>query len=673
MAMDRASRRGRVRAAIRAAAATALGLLAFADDARSQAGNFTVIAVPDTQFYTCPSGGNCASGLGIFDGQTSWIADQRDELDVAFVTQLGDCTQNGNVIAEWNLADAAFSTLEAEVSAGQPDGIPFGIAVGNHDQFPIANPGSIPNVSDVGNPSQGTTTTTYNGYFGVDRFCPAGVCRSYYGDHFGINNDNHYQLFSANGYHFIVLHIEYMPSDTPLRRAVLAWADDVLEAHPDRRAIVTTHWMLAETGADADFSNQGAAIYQALRHHPRLFLLLGGHVAGEGRRSDSFEGRTVHSLLSDYQGRAMGGSGWLRILEFQPANDAIAVRTYSPYLDAFETDGDSEFTIPYDMQGGHPEAEQAVFQDGVAGYADTGDTFLEAAFPNDGNGGENHLFWDGSPQRHGLLRFANLFDSEGGPIPTGATIVEATLRYVADDDGNPANLHEVVIDWDESTSYATFGVAPAAQPGDDYDPVALGEQASGTAPGAAATVHEVDVTSSVAAWAANPGQNRGWIFVPTGTNGTGIRTREHATTTDRPRLTVEYLAPIVTRCNDGADNDGDGLVDFPADPGCFDGLSPWEDPDCQDGRNNDLQSGADFDGGASLDLDDDGFVDAAFDPTTPAVDAADPQCAGRPWRNSEFPNCGLGGELVVLLPLLGRLRRRRGAGAASEGVLAEGE
>ena len=45
------------------------------------------------------------------------------------------------------------------------------------------------------------------------------------------------------------------------------------------------------------------------------------------------------------------------------------------------------------------------------------------------------------------------------------------------------------------------------------------------------------------------------------------------------------------QCSDGIDNDGDGLIDFPADPGC---TSPEDDsensppsPQCSDGRDND--------------------------------------------------------------------------------------
>ena len=77
--------------------------------------------------------------------------------------------------------------------------------------------------------------------------------------------------------------------------------------------------------------------------------MLAGHRHGEGRRTDIFNGNTVDTLLSDYQERANGGDGWLRIMEFSPANNQIRVRTYSPSLNQFETDTDSEFTLSYDM------------------------------------------------------------------------------------------------------------------------------------------------------------------------------------------------------------------------------------------------------------------------------------------------------------------------------------
>ena len=73
----------------------------------------------------------------------------------------------------------------------------------------------------------------FNTFLGTNHF--AG--RSYYGGHYGTNNDNHYSFFSASGMDFIVVYLEY---DTSANAAVLAWANGLLQTYSDRRAIVVS-------------------------------------------------------------------------------------------------------------------------------------------------------------------------------------------------------------------------------------------------------------------------------------------------------------------------------------------------------------------------------------------------------------------------------------------------
>ena len=53
-----------------------------------------------------------------------------------------------------------------------------------------------------------------------------------------------------------------------------------------------------------------------------------------------------------------------------------------------------------------------------------------------------------------------------------------------------------------------------------------------------------------------------------------------------------------TQCNDGIDNDGDGLIDFPDDPGCISLTDTTENSlpsaECSDGRDNDGDGKIDF-------------------------------------------------------------------------------
>jgi hypothetical protein len=57
-------------------------------------------------------------------------------------------------------------------------------------------------------------------------------------------------------------------------------------------------------------------------------------------------GGNIIELLQDYQGRANGGDGWLRLLRFNLKAKKMIVQTYSPVLKRYETDPDSFFSIP---------------------------------------------------------------------------------------------------------------------------------------------------------------------------------------------------------------------------------------------------------------------------------------------------------------------------------------
>ena len=324
--------RDRFRPAIRV---LGLGVLAFLPlSCATQDSGFTIVVLPDTQYYAAGMHGGTPE---IFEAQTRWIVENRDALNIAFVTQLGDCVEHGDeYLEEWQAADAAMSLLDDPDGPGLPDGIPFGIAVGNHDQSPQGDADG--------------TTTYYNQFFGETRFRG----RAYYGGHYGGDNDNHYQLFSAGRRDVIVVHLEY---DASPDEAVLHWADDLLKAHADRRAVVVTHHLVG-SGNPAPFSAQGQAIYDALKGNPNLLLMLGGHVAGgggEGQRVDTYQGNRVYSLLSDYQGRENGGNGMLRIMRFDSDRGEIAVTTFSPYANdgegVYERDADSEFVLEWSRPG----------------------------------------------------------------------------------------------------------------------------------------------------------------------------------------------------------------------------------------------------------------------------------------------------------------------------------
>ncbi len=286
---------------------------------------FTIVWLPDTQYYVeepATHGGTPA----MFNTQTAWIVANEAGKNIVYVGQLGDCVEHGDAQAiEWTRATTAMYALE-------PPGIPYGICVGNHDQSPIGDPTG--------------STTRYNNAFGVAHFSPMG----YYGGHSGSNNDNHYEVFTASGINFMIISLEYdQTANFTAPGGALDWAEDLVEANPSSKVMVMSHWVLSDNG---NFSTQGSAIYNRLKAYPNFILMVGGHDPGgdgEARRTDVFQGHTVHTVLSDYQGRTNGGNGLLRTFEFDPEFNDVAVQTYSPVTGSFESDASSEFTLPVNL------------------------------------------------------------------------------------------------------------------------------------------------------------------------------------------------------------------------------------------------------------------------------------------------------------------------------------
>ena len=301
---------------------------------------FTFAVLPDTQNYVITPTNN-----HIMTAQAQWFVAQRDPLDIAFVAGVGDVVDNYISDAQWTRASDNLAIMDA-------GGVPNSVLPGNHD-FNLAT-GDFAKynqylpVSRYRDATWNSPAASYGGYYGQNQFGPDAADRQ--------NMDN-YALFTAGGMDFLLINLELNPPDD-----VLAWAQRVLTAHPNRRAIVATHAYVNVSGA---FSlqvqrtdvpgNSGAAIWQKLvQPNCNVFLVVNGHFTdlldGEANRTDlNACGRPVHAALSDYQGRPNGGDGWLRYYTFTPAANEIRATTYSPTRNAYENDLDSSFVMSYDM------------------------------------------------------------------------------------------------------------------------------------------------------------------------------------------------------------------------------------------------------------------------------------------------------------------------------------
>jgi predicted MPP superfamily phosphohydrolase len=298
------------------------------------ADEFTVVALPDTQFYS-------SLNPQIFAAQTQWIADHVQDQNIQLVVGLGDIVDSGGDLTQWQNADAAVRLLNGKV--------PYMMAIGNHDY-------------DQNNPAGRTASTkNFNSFFGPARYTGAAWYKSSFP---AGSNENFYGVVTVNGRNYLIIVLEFAARDSSL-----AWADGILKANQDKDAIIVTHMFTymdntrisgCDLNSAASFGvgqdNNGEDMWWKLvRKYPNIHLVLSGHVVqgdGTGRRMDlGVKGNVVNQILSDYQSDALGGGGYLRIMRISPSLNRVSVTSYSPYLDSFMTDDHNQFTVPYHNPG----------------------------------------------------------------------------------------------------------------------------------------------------------------------------------------------------------------------------------------------------------------------------------------------------------------------------------
>lgn len=283
--------------------------------------NFTVIALPDTQNYT-----SLLYPTDIFTQQTKWVVNNKEALNIKYLTHLGDFVNSSTSDSQWGRVTDAMDLLNGK--------IPYGVVAGNHD---ISN-GDTHFVSRFGpSASRWIDSSTGQRYDWLKGFSPRGY--------------SSYQIINVNGRDYLFLHID---CDTP--DSDLAWAVSVLKAHPYTPTMVSTHNYMAETGA---YGNTGSGTGQRGRvNYPspytsvepdrntvttiwetvikpfnQVYMVICGHNFAQYCQPDTTAGgKTVQQVLVDYQTLPNGGNGFLRIMEFRPSKNEIYSTTYSPYL-----------------------------------------------------------------------------------------------------------------------------------------------------------------------------------------------------------------------------------------------------------------------------------------------------------------------------------------------------
>jgi len=287
----------------------------------------TFVFIPDTQNFTQSQGDTGLNSI------SNWVLNNKEKENIVGVIGLGDIT-NKNTVEQWADAKTSFDKLKGEV--------PYMFVQGNHD------------IGSATTDAEGNTvyrnTTNLNTYFPLDDWKP--YLTGYYEEG---KIDNIYTLTEDNkGIKYMLLGLEFQPRDE-----VLAWANEVVAAHPDYNVIVSTHGYQSYdyytkeqyyissnsyTSILGSNANTGDDIWEKfVSKHANITTVVCGHVYHEDihvTTKTGVNGNTVTEIIANAQTTdvLMRMSGTIMIVRVSEDGTKANVNYYSPYHDHYLKD-----------------------------------------------------------------------------------------------------------------------------------------------------------------------------------------------------------------------------------------------------------------------------------------------------------------------------------------------
>ncbi len=295
--------------------------LTLATGARAQDA-FTLAIIPDTQQEVLDDKDTRLAN------RFQWLVDQRKNLNLKMVMQTGD-------FLNWDTPDHdQYERASRALTILDKAGVPYAIAIGNHDTAATKKGGSAApgNVHD-----NQRNTSTFNHYFpvtrqkGLEGFYEAGKV------------DNAYQTFKAGGLNWLVINMELWP-----RAGAVEWAKSVADTHPNYNVIMITHSYLTgdskiepRNGGYGDNSPQ-YVFDKFISVCPNVRLVFSGHTGIYGYRTDTgVSGNTIYSFLGTYHSNI---DNPVRLLTIDTKKKTMTTHIFCPSTGK-DKDTGSAFTV----------------------------------------------------------------------------------------------------------------------------------------------------------------------------------------------------------------------------------------------------------------------------------------------------------------------------------------
>ena len=311
---------------------------------------------PTTTPPTPPPGGSDTFSVGVigdtqdeiysstdprFPRRTAWMATNKGRLGLKYVIHTGDLSSWG-----W-LATNQYVNAKNAMTNLTNAGIPFVGAIGNHDTEAVGWNG-IAGSSGLGGsafayspacPTKVGATNCKSNYLvrqtqAFNSYFPLSNVKSVGGMYEPRKADNIWTTFTANNTKWLVLTLELWQ-----RPGVVAWAKNVVAAHPDYNVIISTHSYL-NGNATISTSNGGygatapSYLYdQVVSKYSNVKMVFSGHTGTTASRTDTPNGNTVVSYL----GNELGKDAVFRVLNINTRTGGVTSTVYNGSLTTVAT------------------------------------------------------------------------------------------------------------------------------------------------------------------------------------------------------------------------------------------------------------------------------------------------------------------------------------------------
>ena len=290
---------------------------------------YTIAVIGDTQSVSNRYPENLPR---IFD----YLLEKKESTNLQYVIGLGDITDLDSD-REWLANQEQYHRLDGI--------IPYSIVRGNHD-----------------------TIQQYNKYFPASDFS-----HTTFGSYDGTML-NTWQTLEIGQIKYLLVNLDYGPSD-----AVLAWAGNVIKAHPEHNVIINTHSYLDTDGTTHDAEDNGPTMKgdyangtrgyndgddmwdKLISRYPNITMVLAGHVSSSQivvNQTKGVHGNTVTTMLInpqeiDTNHSGQGMLGMVAMLHFSQDGKTVQVRWYSTIQQKWYSTT-NQFTVELDLVGDEP-------------------------------------------------------------------------------------------------------------------------------------------------------------------------------------------------------------------------------------------------------------------------------------------------------------------------------